>query len=127
MISVKQAVIQLKQAKVISNEEVLRRWLREGKVEGAYIESKKQGWQIPEDTILAIIATKEEQSSNKEYNKGYQEGYAAAQAERKSKMRELVVKGGYDQQFSIYRQDFRELAPIKTKEYLKFTDDKFSK
>lgn len=131
MISVKQAVTQLKQANIIKNEEVFRRWLREGKVEGAFIESKRQGWQIPADTILSIIATKEEESSNKEdnkeYNKGYQDGYAAAQAERKAKMRQLVVKGGYDQQFSIYRQDFRELAPVKTKDYLTFTDDTFFK
>ncbi|MFB5432759.1 hypothetical protein ACE4ZH_17645 [Enterococcus casseliflavus] len=110
MISVKQAVTQLKQAKIISNEEVFRRWLREGKVEGAFIESKRQGWQIPEDTILDIIATNEEKSSNKEYNKGYQDGYTAAQAEFKAKMRKLVVKGGYDVEFSLFRQDFREMA-----------------
>lgn len=127
MITVKQAVIRLKQANIISNEEVFRRWLREGKVEGAYIESKKQGWQIPEEAILAIITTHENKSSNREYDRGYQDGYDAALIERKAKMRQLVTKGGYDQQFSIYRQDFRELAPIKTKEYLKFTDDTFFK
>lgn len=127
MLSVKQAVAQLKQAEIISNEEVFRRWLREGKVDGAFIESKRQGWQVPEETILSFITTRENDSSNKEYEKGYQDGYTAAQEVFKEKMRELVVKGGYDKQFSIYRQDFRELAPIKTKEFLQFTDDKLFK
>ena len=53
-ISVRQAVEQLKKAEIISNEEVFRRWLREGKVAGACIESKRQGWRIPEETIAAI-------------------------------------------------------------------------
>lgn len=103
MLTVKYAVTRLKQAGIISNEEVLRRWLREGKIEGAYIENKKHGWKIPEDSIITISTNHENKSSNKEYDKeydkGYQDGYAVAQAERKSKMRQLVVKGGYDEQF----------------------------
>lgn len=127
MLNVKQAVTQLKQANVISNEEVFRRWLREGKVKGAFIESKRKGWQIPEATILTIIATNEEKSSNKEYDQGYQAGYEAAQADFKAKMRKLVVRGGYDKEFSLFRQDFREMAPIKTKEYLQFADNSLFK
>lgn len=127
MISVKQAVTQLKQAKIISNDEVFRRWLRDGKVEGAFIESKKQGWQIPEESVLAIITTHENKSSNKEYDKGYQECYAVAQSERKAKMRTLVLKGGYDQQFFIYRQEFREIAPSKAKGFLQFADESLFK
>ena len=85
-ISVRQAVEQLKKAEIISNEEVFRRWLREGKVEGAFIESKRSGWQIPEETIISIIATHEENSINKEYDRGYKDGYAAAKQDFKSLM-----------------------------------------
>ena len=88
-ISVRQAVEQLKKAEIISNEEVFRRWLREGKVAGACIESKRQGWRIPEETIAAIIATHKEKSSNKEYDRGYKDGYVAAKQDFKLKMKKL--------------------------------------
>lgn len=130
-LSVAQAVIQLKEAEIISNEEVFRRWLREGKVQGAFIKSKRQGWQIPEEAIIHIIDTQKSKSSNNKekqaYDQGYSDGYEAAQADFKAKMRKLVVRGGYDKEFSLFRQDFREMAPIKTKEYLQFADNSLFK
>ena len=44
MLTVTQAMEKFKQAEVPQNEEVLRRWLRKGKIEGAVIHSKKEGW-----------------------------------------------------------------------------------
>ncbi|MFZ1780970.1 MAG: hypothetical protein WBO96_01600 [Enterococcus aquimarinus] len=127
MLSVNEAVNQLKEAGIISNPEILRRRLRAGKVKRAFIESNRHGWKIPEETISNIVTANEDKSSNKEYDKGYQDGYDAALIERKAKIRQLVTKGGYDEQFSIYRQDFRELAPTNTEDYLQFTDDAFFK
>ena len=47
MLTVSQAMEKFKQAKVPQNKELLRRWLRKGKIEGAVIHSKKEGWLIP--------------------------------------------------------------------------------
>ena len=60
MLTVKEAVKKLKQANIINNEEVFRRWLRKGKVKGAVIHSKREGWLIPKETIDEIIATNKE-------------------------------------------------------------------
>ena len=55
MFTVSQAMEKFKQAKVPQNEELLRRWLRKGKIEGAVIHSKREGWLIPEDSIKMLI------------------------------------------------------------------------
>lgn len=78
MLSVNEAVNQLKEAGIISNPEILRRRLRAGKVKRAFIESNRHGWKIPEETISNIVTANEDKSSNKEYDKGYQDGYDAA-------------------------------------------------
>ncbi|CAI3471487.1 hypothetical protein CIRMBP1273_02314 [Enterococcus cecorum] len=58
MLTVSQAMEKFKQAEVPQNEEVLRRWLRKGKIECAVIHSKKEGWLIPEDSIKVLIEEK---------------------------------------------------------------------
>ena len=129
-ISVRQAVEQLKKAEIISNEEVFRRWLREGKVAGACIESKRQGWRIPEETIAAIIATHKEKSSNKEYDRGYKDGYEAAQREFKEKIPRLMIKGAYDVRFLLQRSEFQEMTSFskhKKREFLAFADERIFK
>ena len=55
MLTVSQAMEKFKQAKVPQNKELLRRWLRKGKIEGAVIQSKKEGWLIPELSIQKLI------------------------------------------------------------------------
>lgn len=123
MLDVKQAVSKLERAGIIKNAEVFRRWLRDGKVAGAVIVTKQQGWQIPEESIEQLIVTKNKKSSKGTgYDDGFKAGYDKAQVERKAKMGELVAKGGYDKRFSLSRSEFRELAPIKIKSFLDFTD-----
>lgn len=133
ILSVAQAVIQLKKAKVISNDEVFRRWLRDGKVEGAYIESKRKGWQIPEESIEKIITIHTEKSSNKEisiFEKGFKDGYAAAQREFKEKIPKLMIRGAYDVSFSLQRAEFQEMTSFskhKKQEFLAFADERIFK
>ena len=132
-LSVKQAMEQLKQAEIINSVEVFRRWLREGKVEGAYIESKKQGWQIPEDAIIKIIATQRRKRINKEkhaFNKGFERGYAISQQIIKEKMPKFMLQGAYDERFQIHRSDFQEMTRFnkyKKKEFLTFADERIFK
>ncbi len=129
-ISVRQAVEQLKKAEIISNEEVFRRWLREGKVAGACIESKRQGWRIPEETIAAIIATHKETSSNKEYDRGYKDGYVAAKQDFKLKMKKFIFQGAYDERFSLHRVEFQEMAKIsrhRKRDFFRFADERIFK
>lgn len=126
MLNVQEAVRKLDEAGITKNPEVFRRWLRQGKIKGAVIRSKKEGWLIPETSVQDIIATNKNKSSiNEEYRRGYEDGIKEAAANRKTKMRALVIQGAHDMQFSIHRQDFQELSPVKTKDYLKFVDKEF--
>ena len=125
MLTVSQAMEKFKQAKVPQNEEVLRRWLRKGKIEGAVIHSKKEGWLIPEDSIKALIDEKKKklQAKNK-YQKAYNNGYQQAMSDFRSSMRKWIVFG-YDKSGSIKRSEFRQIAPISSDKYFKFVDQHY--
>lgn len=137
MLDVKQAVLRLKDAGVISNAEVFRRWLREGKVPGAVIHSKREGWKIPEDSLTSLIATNEGNSSvktdyQKGFNDGYDEGYRKASETYESMLKELIVKGAAERTIYIPRNEFRELASrsisIENRQkFLAFCDSKIFK
>ena len=125
MLTVSQAMEKFKQAEVPQNEEVLRRWLRKGKIEGAVIHSKKEGWLIPEDSIKVLIEEKKKkvQAKNK-YQKAYNDGYQQAMADFRSHMRKWIVFG-YEKSGSIKRSEFRQIAPLNSDKYFKFVDQHY--
>lgn len=125
MLTVAEALERVEKVEVALNAEVLRRWLREGKIKGAVIRSKREGWSIPEAEIDKIIATRKEKSSNNQ--KDYQAGYKKAQQEYHERLKAVAQNGGFEERIWLNRQDFRELAPLKSKEFLKFADDHFWK
>lgn len=137
MLDVKQAVLRLKDAGVISNAEVFRRWLRDGKVPGAVIHSKREGWQIPEDSITYLIATYKNNSSvktdyQKGFSDGYDEGYKSASESYETKLKQLIVKGAAESTIYIPRNDFREMASSSIssenrRDFLAFCDSKIFK
>ena len=125
MLTVSQAMEKFKQAEVPQNEEVLRRWLRKGKIEGAVIHSKKEGWLIPEDSIKLLIEEKKKkvQVKNK-YQKAYNDGYQQAMSDFRDHMRKWIVFG-YEKSGSIKRSEFRQIAPLNSDKYFKFVDQHY--
>ena len=125
MLTVSQAMEKFKQAKVPQNEELLRRWLRKGKIEGAVIHSKREGWLIPEDSIKSLIEEKKKkvQAKNK-YQKAYNDGYQQAMSDFRAHMRKWIVFG-YEKSGSIKRSEFRQIAPLNSDKYFKFVDQHY--
>lgn len=125
MLTVSQAMEKFKQAKVPQNEELLRRWLRNGKIKGAVIHSKKEGWLIPEDSIKLLIEEKKKkvQAKNK-YQKAYNDGYQQAMSDFRASMRKWIVFG-YEKSGSIKRSEFRQIAPLNSDKYFKFVDQHY--
>lgn len=125
MLTVSQAMEKFKQAKVPQNEELLRRWLRKGKIEGAVIHSKREGWLIPEDSIKALIEEKKEKLKQKDkYQKAYNDGYQQAMSDFRAHMRKWIVFG-YEKSGSIKRSEFRQIAPLNSDKYFKFVDQHY--
>ena len=125
MLTVSQAMEKFKQAKVPQNEELLRRWLRKGKIEGAVIHSKREGWLIPEDSIKSLIEEKKKkvQAKNK-YQKAYNDGYQQAIDDFRANIRKWIVLG-YEKSGSIKRSEFRQIAPLNSDKYFKFVDQHY--
>ena len=125
MLTVSQAMAKFKQAKVHQNEELLRRWLRKGKIEGAVIHSKREGWLIPEDSIKVLIEEKKKkvQVKNK-YQNAYNDGYQQAMSDFRDHMRKWIVFG-YEKSGSIKRSEFRQIAPLNSDKYFKFVDQHY--
>lgn len=125
MLTVSQAMEKFKQAKVPQNEELLRRWLRKGKIEGAVIHSKREGWLIPEDSIKALIEEKKEKLKQKDKcQKAYNDGYQQAVSDFRASMRKWIVFG-YEKSGSIKRSEFRQIAPLNSDNYFKFVDQHY--
>src|SRR5699024_11469324 len=53
--NVEEAFHILKQNKITTNEESVRRWLREGTIKGITPASRKEGWLIREDDLYFFI------------------------------------------------------------------------
>ena len=125
MLTVSQAMEKFKQAKVPQNEELLRRWLRKGKIEGAVIHSKREGWLIPEDSIKSLIEEKKKKVQEKnKYQKAYNDGYQQAMSDFRASMRKWIVFG-YEKSGSIKRSEFRQIAPLNSDKYFKFVDQHY--
>lgn len=56
--TVDEALSILSEAKITSNKETLRRWLRNGVIGGTPPKSKKEGWRIPEEDLYGFIYTR---------------------------------------------------------------------
>lgn len=56
--TVTQAFKLLKNYKITTQEESVRRWLREGTIQGIPPQSRKEGWAIPEDNLFSFIQSR---------------------------------------------------------------------
>jgi predicted site-specific integrase-resolvase len=55
MLNLREAFIALKMYNITHSEQVLRRWLREGKIKGIRPENRKEGWLIDHDDLERFI------------------------------------------------------------------------
>lgn len=142
-LTVEQAFKILEQEKITPSVQVFRRWLRDGKIKGAYKESKKHGYIISEQALNEYInAFKDRKVKAKEkidsgdYQKGFNEGYAKGIEELKARERYLITSwpSMYERQEILHRADIREKAkkllstPEDQKKFMQYLDSSlFSK
>lgn len=128
MYSLEEALIILTEENITKSSQVLRRWLRDGKIEGATIHSKKEGWLIPKDSLLSFVAKNKKKKTIKIENQvDFQKGYEKAWEEISKRDRYLLSQRiVYEEDYYIYRADFLEIAerrqPIKRKEFRQYID-----
>lgn len=135
MYSVEQVLELLKQENITNSVQMLRRWLRDGKIDGAIQKSRKSGWEIPIEGLNNFIELKKEESNNVTSNinkealaDSYQKGYNAALEEIKKRDYELITKRRVSEQsFYIYRNDVFQLGerlvnPVLRKDFKQFLD-----
>lgn len=140
MYSVEQALEVLKQENITSSVQMLRRWLRADKIDGAIQKSRKSGWEIPTEGLKQFIELKKKESNNITSNvnekllaDSYQKGYNAALEEIKKRDYELLkMRGVSEKSFYIYRNEVFQLGerlvnPVLRKEFKKFLDDSLFK
>ncbi|KGL43582.1 hypothetical protein [Listeria newyorkensis] len=104
MLNVTEALEILKKEQITSSVQVFRRWLRAGKVPGAYQNTLKEGWQIPEEGLQDFIVTQ----SNEKYKASYDRGYADAMQVIDERDKELLWRGIYEHYCSVKRSEVRE-------------------
>ena len=95
MLTVAEAVKILSKKNITHSEEMVRRWIRKGKIKDAVKFSNKEGWLIPEDSLEEVIAAKTYMNSGikstKEYRKGYHLDSRRHLTRNKCKTRQIKV------------------------------------
>lgn len=129
MLNIEQAIELLSEENLTESKQALRRWLRQGKIPGATIQSKKEGWQIPKSSLTQFIDTEKNKSNIK--SEDWTAGYNQAQKDCREKLKQLAKNGMFEKHFIIKRSEFREIAGRRTanekKEFLKFCDERVFK
>jgi hypothetical protein len=106
--NIAEATAQLRAAKLATNEEVVRRWCREGKLP-ATRESRRAGWQIAETDLRTYIAAHAKPETH-DYQQGYKDGRESLEqqlTELTEALRETLKNGGYVHREVITRMDLR--------------------
>ncbi|MBO1097660.1 hypothetical protein FQS90_14175 [Enterococcus casseliflavus] len=124
---ISQALEILEREGITNSVQMVRRWIRQGKIK-AKLPSKKNGYDIDPHSLEKFIEQKKDQIQDIQtidFKKGFQMGYKQAKNEYKEKMRTIVVRGGFEERFSINRLEFHSIAANRerSKEYFSLVDD----
>lgn len=122
----------LEKNSITSSKQMLRRWIRQGKIK-ASIKSKKEGYVIDAASLESFIREKQKNNQGHTqlgFEEGYKEGYTVALRDVSERFRKMAYLGMYEQSFPIYRSEFRDLCSSRIskprlKDFLAFTDRKF--
>ncbi|MFQ7233562.1 MAG: helix-turn-helix domain-containing protein [Enterococcus hulanensis] len=115
---------------ITNSKQMLRRWIRQGKIEATLL-SKKQGYQIDEKSLDQFINEKKNDVQRSgSYQEGFSAGYAAAKEEISDRFRKMMLLGMYEKQFPIRRGEFREhcsdrISERNLRSFLEFSDKTF--
>lgn len=125
-LNVKEIAEKLGNNGITSNQEVIRRWIRQGKFESSIKLSNKQGWLVDSAEIERLIDDQQtNQQTKKELEQAYKKGYADGQEQEKQeyhrKIREILYFG-YETQGKVLRADFYQLAELRSAKFKAYCD-----
>lgn len=125
-LTVKEIAEKLGNNGITSNQEVIRRWIRQGKFSSSIKLSNKQGWLVDSVEIERLISDQQtNQQEKKELEKAYKQGYSdGKQAERQeyhAKIKDILYFG-YQTQGKVLRADFYQLAELRSAKFKSFCD-----
>ncbi len=131
----KQALKYLKLEGITNSDQVLRRWIRQGKIK-AKLPSRATGYDIDEESLFAFIKEKqtnvEDRTNRMDYQRGYQagdkkgfkSGYRLGRLEGedqlKSREKELIKKELYEETYTYNYYDLakKKQAPKKVLDFM---------
>lgn len=67
VLSVAEAVVMLSEYRIHHSEQMLRRWLRQGRIQGVPPSSRKEGWRIPVEEVWHLITAPAMEGTPYEY------------------------------------------------------------
>lgn len=125
-LTVKEIAEKLGNNGITSNQEVIRRWIRQGKFESSIKLSNKQGWLVDSAEIERLITDNQATSDNKKaleqaYKQGYSDGKEQEKQKYHRKIRDILYFG-YQSQGKVLRADFYQLAELRSPKFKAFCD-----
>jgi hypothetical protein len=131
--NITEATAVLREAKISTSEEVVRRWCRE-EVIPATRQSRRQGWQIEATDLNHFIRMRKNKPHTEEYKRGYADAadYYKMVIRGKDQLIKELLGTGATETVEVSRKDIEELAPTNSKDkphdhedYMKVADDLF--
>lgn len=125
-LTVKEIAEKLGNSGITSNQEVIRRWIRQGKFYSSIKLSNKQGWLVDSAEIERLIADNQATSDNKKelekaYKQGFSDGKQAERQEYHAKIRDILYFG-YQSQGKVLRADFYQFTELRSAKFKAFCD-----
>lgn len=125
-LTVKEIAEKLGNNGITSNQEVIRRWIRQGKFSSSIKLSNKQGWLVDSAEIERLIDDQQQDQQAKKaleqaYNKGYADGQEQERQEYHAKIREILYFG-YQSQGKVLRADFYQLTELPSAKFKAYCD-----
>lgn len=131
-LTVKEIAEKLGKNGITSNQEVIRRWIRQGRFESSIKLSNKQGWLVDSAEIERLISDQqtdqqEKKAQEQAYKKGYADGREQERQAYHAKIRDILYFG-YESQGKVLRADFYQLSEYPYAKFKAFCDkNAFSK
>ncbi|MCJ0553134.1 helix-turn-helix domain-containing protein [Enterococcus cecorum] len=126
-LNVKEIAEKLGNNGMTSNQEVIRRWIRQGKFESSIKLSNKQGWLVDSAEIERLIADRQatSKSNKKALENAYKQGYSDGQEQERqayhAKIRDILYFG-YQTQGKVLRADFYQLTELPSAKFKAYCD-----
>lgn len=125
-LTVKEIAEKLGNSGMTSNQEVIRRWIRQGKFDSSIKLSNKQGWLVDSVEIEQLISDQQQDKKDKKaleqaYKQGFSDGKEQEKQEYHQKIRD-ILHFGYEKRGNIIRSEFMQLLYLPTDKFKKFCD-----